>query len=84
MKDGAETGGGGVLATTGHMGDRTSHHSYAMPVGTWCSSFQAIMKAIKKALEIIQTEVSPKESPNRLQQPIISAQYILPLTCNTH
>ena len=37
----------------------TIHHSYAIPAGTWCSSFQAEIKAIKKALQHIQTEESP-------------------------
>ena len=39
----------------------TIHDSYAIPNGTWRSSFQAEMKAIKKALQIIQTEESPQK-----------------------
>ena len=56
--NGAEIGGGDILHTAGHPSNPTIHHSYATPTGTWCSSFQAKMKAIKKALQIIQTEDS--------------------------
>ena len=54
-------GGGGNLVTAGHQSNPTIHHSYAIPAGTWCLSFQAEMKAIKKALQIIQTEESPQK-----------------------
>ena len=54
-------GGGGNLFTAGHPGNPTIHRSYAIPTGTWCSSFQAEMKAIKKALQIIHTEESPQK-----------------------
>ena len=64
LKVGTEMGGGSILVTTGHPCDPTSHHSYAMLASTWCSSFPAEVKAIKKALQIIQTEESPKKSPN--------------------
>ena len=54
-------GGGGILVTDGHQSNPTIHHSYATLTGTRCSSFQAEMKAIKKALQIIQTERSPQK-----------------------
>ena len=56
--DGNATGGGGILVSTGHPSDPTVHLSYAIPAGKWCSSFQAEMKAVKKALEILVEETS--------------------------
>ena len=53
--NGTAIGGGGILFTAGNLSNHAIHHSYAMPVGTWCSSFQAEMKAIKHSLHIIQT-----------------------------
>ena len=50
-----------ILLTAGHQSNPTIHHSYAIPVSTWRSLFQAEIKAIKKALHIIQTEKSPKK-----------------------
>ena len=54
-------GGGGILVTAGFPCNPTIHHSYALPAGTWCSSIQAEMKAVKKTFQIIQTEESPKK-----------------------
>ena len=34
VKDGSETGGGGILVTTDYQSDHSNHHSYAIPVGT--------------------------------------------------
>ena len=59
--NGTTIGGEGILVTDGHPSNPTVHHSYAIPAGTWCSSFQAEMKAMKKALLIIETDESPKE-----------------------
>ena len=53
--NGTVIGGGGILLNAGHPSNPTIHHSYAIPAGTWYSSFQAEMKAIRKALQIIQT-----------------------------
>ena len=47
------------MVTTRHPSNPTIHHSYVIPAGTRC--FQAKMKAIKKALQIIQTEESPQK-----------------------
>ena len=47
--NGTAIGGVGILATAGNPSKHTIHHSCDMPVGTWCSSFQAEMMAIKKA-----------------------------------
>ena len=55
------TGWGGIMLTDRHPSNPTIQHSYAIPAGKWCSSYQAEMKAIKKALQIIQTEESPKK-----------------------
>ena len=49
------------MVTAGHPSNPTIRHSNAIPAGTGCSSFQAKMKAIKKALQIIQTEESPQK-----------------------
>ena len=49
-KNGTKIGGGSILLTAGHPSNPTIHHSYATPAGTWRWSFQAEMKAIKKAL----------------------------------
>ena len=54
-------GGEGILLTAGHQSNPTIHHSYAIQAGKRCSSFQAEMKAIKKALQIIQKEESPQK-----------------------
>ena len=51
------------MVTASHKSNPTIHHSYTIPAGTKCTSLQAEMKAMKKALQIIQTEVTP-ESPN--------------------
>ena len=56
--NGTSIGGGGILLTADHASNPTNLNSYAIPAGSWCSSFQAEMKAIKKALHIIQTEES--------------------------
>lgn len=45
----AVTLGGGIVVTPGQV-----HRSFAIPTGRWCSSFQADMKAMVKALEVIQ------------------------------
>ena len=78
--NGTAIGGGGILLTADHQSNPTIHHSYAIPAGTWCSSIQAEMKAIKKALHIIQAEESPPESPNSQRQPISPATYRKPPT----
>ena len=59
VKDGTKMIGGGILSITGHSSDPTNHHSYATPAGTWCSSIQAKMKAMKKVPPINQIEESP-------------------------
>ena len=59
--NGTAIGVGGILDTVGHPSNPTIHHSYAILAGTWSSSFQAEMKAIKKALQIIRTEESPQK-----------------------
>ena len=56
-----EIGGGGILITSDHQSNPTIHLSYAILAGPLCSSFQADMKAIKKALQIIQTEKSSQK-----------------------
>ena len=61
--NGTAMGEGGILFTAGHPSNPTIHHSYAIPAGTWSSSYQAETKAIKKALQIIQTEESPQKFP---------------------
>ena len=61
MKVSTETGGGGILVTTSYPSDHANHHSYAILAGTWCSSFLVGMKAIKKVLQIFQTEELPKK-----------------------
>ena len=60
VKNGTETGGGGILATTGHPRDPIDLHSNAIPASTWCSNIQAEMKVIKK--QIVQAEESPKKA----------------------
>ena len=57
MKDTA-IGGGGILLTVDHPSNPTIHHSHAILAGTRCSFYQAETKAIKKALQTIQTEES--------------------------
>ena len=59
--NGTAIGGVGILLTAGHPRSPTIRHSYAILAGTWCSSFQAEMKAVKKALQILQTEESPQK-----------------------
>ena len=54
----AAIGKGGTLVTAGQQSNPTIHHPYAIPAGTWCAPLQAVMKAIKKALQVIQTEES--------------------------
>ena len=49
------------MLTTDHSSNPNIHYSYAIPTDTWCSSYQAEMKAIKKALQIIQAETSRKK-----------------------
>ena len=53
---GTETGGGGIVVTTGHPSDPQVLRSFAIPTGKWCSSYQAEMKAVVKALQVIQAE----------------------------
>ena len=59
--NGTAIGGGGILVTAGHLSNPTIHHPYAIPASTWCLSFQAEMKAIKKALQIHRTEKSTQK-----------------------
>ena len=47
-KNGTAIGGGGVLVTAGPPSKTAIYHYNAMPAGTWCSSFQAEMKATKR------------------------------------
>ena len=60
-KNGTAIGIGGILLTAGHTSNPKIYHSYAIPTGTWFSSFQAEMKAIQNTLQIIQTEESPQK-----------------------
>ena len=50
-----------LLGYRGHAHNPAIHHAHAIPSGTWRWSFQAKMKAIKKALQIIQTEEYPQK-----------------------
>ena len=51
---GNTNGGGGILVTSGPPSDPQVHQSHAVPAGRWCSSFQAEMKAVVVALEVIE------------------------------
>ena len=48
----------GWLRDERYSNRRRRHLGHCWPPGTWCSSYQADMKAIKKALHIIHTEES--------------------------
>ena len=48
--NGTAMDGRGIFPTACHTSDPIIHHSFFIPAGSWCSSFQAEMKAIKKAL----------------------------------
>ena len=54
---GTETGGGGIVVTTDHPSDPQVLRYFAIPTGKWCSSYQAEIKAVVKALQVIQAEV---------------------------
>ena len=54
---GTGTGGGGIIVTTGHPSNPQVLHYFAIPTGKWCSSYQAEIKAVVKALQVIQVEV---------------------------
>ena len=54
---GTETGGGGIVVTTGHSSDPQVPRYFALPTGKWCSSYQAEIKAVVKALQVIQAKV---------------------------
>ena len=54
---GTGTGGGGIVVTTGHPSDSQVFRYFAISSGKWCSSNQAEMKAVVKALQLIQVEV---------------------------
>ena len=71
--NGTAIGEGGILVTACHTINPTIHHSYAISDGTWYSSIQAEIKAIKKALQIIQTE----ESPQTVRIVIVSQSVLL-------
>ena len=49
-------GGGGIVVTTGPPNDPEVLCAQAIPAGQWCSSYQAELKAVKRALEIIQAD----------------------------
>ena len=59
--NGTAIGGGGILVTTGHRSNHTIYHSYDIPAETWCSSFQAKMKAIKN-----DCKLSRQKSPQKV------------------
>ena len=54
---GTGTGGGGIFVTTSHPSDPQVLRYFAIPTGKWCSSYQAEIKAVVKALQVIQAEV---------------------------
>ena len=54
---GTGTGGGGIIVTTGHLSDPQVLRYFAIPTGKWCSSYQVEIKAVVKALQVIQAEV---------------------------
>ena len=50
-------GGGGIVVITGHPSDPQVFRYFAIPTGKWCSSYQAEIKAVVKAFQVIQVEV---------------------------
>ena len=54
---GTGTDGGGIVVTTGHPSDPQVLRYFSIPTGKWCSSYQAEIKAVVKALQVIQAEV---------------------------
>ena len=54
---GTGTGGGGIVVTTGHPSDSQVLRYFAIPTGKWCFYYQAEIKAVFKALQVIQAEV---------------------------
>ena len=59
---GTGTGGGEIVVTTGHPSDPQVLRYFAIPTGKWCSSYQAEIKAVVKALQVIQAEVHVQEA----------------------
>ena len=51
---GTGTSGGGIVVTAGHPSDPQVLRYFAIPTGKWCSSYQAEIKAVFKALQGIQ------------------------------
>ena len=52
---GTVTGGGGIFVTTGHLSDPQVRY-FAIPTGKRCSSYQAKIKPVVKALQAIQAK----------------------------
>ena len=67
VKDGTETGGGGILFSTDRPSDPTNYHSNAMLTGKRCSYFLVEMKAMKKEVADNPTRAVIQESTIRLR-----------------